>query len=233
MLPQKCATTTLQIRLRGISDVSEYGGTPQYNEELGKLLTKHVTAKDASKLQAYQSRSDYYKACFVRNPYDRIYSWFNWIIKNNEKQLIEIEQDAPTAPLSANEQFVYKNKLKYILHMQKRLEKVNYDFNRFVQKKPEQFKAISKYTHLNQVCQMDRIGHVETFEKDFETLCKQIHFEPRSKANANVLGKDMNSSNHETRQPQYINKYTRKTLRIINKTFAADFKNFNYSTISS
>ena len=62
MLPQKCASSSLQLRLQSIRSPESLDTHPRYEKELGKYISKHITIKTALKLKAYKSRLDYHKA---------------------------------------------------------------------------------------------------------------------------------------------------------------------------
>jgi len=233
MLPQKCGTSTLQLRLKSIQDVKEFGSGPSYNKELGKLLTKHVKLKHALKLQVLQSRPNHLKACFVRNPYDRVYSWFLWTIRSNQKEIKQLtEADDPD---SINPRTGISNaaRLEGALRTRKKLEEVDYDFNRFMTKKPKRYTRISSFTHHQGINHIDFIGRVESFEEDFDRLCDQISFTPEHRQNINY-SKDLEDMKNKSNQyPEYIDHYSTKTLAVVNRVHSVDFKNFGYKKKSS
>jgi len=233
MLPQKCGTSTLQIRLRSIHDLKEFGKEPRYNHELNKLLTKHVELKDALRIEAYRERRSHIKACFIRNPYDRIYSWFLWTIRHNKKELKELsssnqENDRNTF----NNPQEHAKRLEQALHMQKRLEEAGYDFNRFVVNRPKRFNLTSDFTHYKGKSYMDFLGRIESFEDDFDRLCKFIDYAPEHRSSINRTLHPDEAMDRSVVYPRYIDHYSSRTIRIINKVHSLDFKLFRYKKVS-
>ena len=73
----KTGTSTLHARLSKFNDFLDLE-RPTFNEELNKTLSRHITISDLSRLSIYDRCKDYFKFCFVRNPYDKMVSRYHW-----------------------------------------------------------------------------------------------------------------------------------------------------------
>ena len=224
MLPQKCASHTLQIRFDALrsSDSLDYGVV--YEEEVGRYISKHVSLKDAMKLTAYRSRKDYRKACFVRNPYDRVYSWFFWIKRSLDKPL----------PVAVGDQAEVE-RVEHIIRSKERKKKkmveADYDFNRYLMLNEKSFKPANRFTHHKKKCYVDFIGYQEDFEQDYNRMVEQFELPVSSTEDGNVVsGKRCGKKPPEMTVDdyQYTEFFTRESIRIINRRFKLDFKYFNY-----
>lgn len=227
MLPEKCGSSTLQKRLASIHDVTEFGLGHQYSPELNKTLSKHVSIKDARRLKAFKIRSHYLKACFVRNPYDRAYSWFHWNIKTVPQKIKLLEERRRNTGKLNEEETTALGKAQKRLDL---LEKLNYDFEQFITVKHKRLRPTHRYTHHWRMKQVNFIGRVETFEACYQQLCKRINFKPPSFENANIIGTQHINKANEGEKPEYLNKYSKAALAVINRAYARDFKIFNYKT---
>lgn len=228
MLPQKCASRTLQQRLKSIRDVAGYGESGQrYYSELGRLIGKHMLMRDVCELEAYRSRATHLKACFVRNPYDRIYSWFHWQktriadaerIQRLRRELEAAEDVKEIAKLQRN-----LNAAETVL---KQLESADHNFNRYLLQNRKRFRPIHQFTHLDGVLQMDFIGRVEDFEADFSRLCEQIGFTCESVESANITpGAEFP---HSDAPSHYLHYYEAEAIEAVNHDHALDFEYFAY-----
>src|SRR5579871_6410130 len=71
--PWKTASQTLRLRL-GKYDESPYSPFFNFNPTLNRVVHGHLTCSDFLALP--EAKLKYFKATFVRNPYDRVYSGF-------------------------------------------------------------------------------------------------------------------------------------------------------------
>ena len=224
MLPQKCASKTLQIRFDALRSSDSLDCGVSYEEELGGYISKHVSLKDAVKLTAYKSRQDYRKACFVRNPYDRVYSWFIWIKRSLDKPL----------PVPVGDQ-AEVGRIEHIIRSKerkkKKMEEVGYDFNRYLMLNEKSFKPANRFTHHKKKCHVDFLGYQEDFVRDYDRMVEQFELSVSGTEDGNVVsGKRCGKKPPEMTVDdyQYTEFFTRKSIRIINRRFKLDFKYFNY-----
>lgn len=227
MLPQKCASSTLQIRLKSIRSPESLDTHTRYEEELGKYMSKHITLKSAFKLKAYKSRLDYRKVCFVRNPYDRVYSWFKWLENFSNNLALKAADDQTEIGR------VERVKRSLDRKAQKMVE-ANYDFNRYLKLNKKSFKPACRFTHHRGRCHVDFIGYQECFESDYEKMIERFNLPVSSMEDGNV----MNSKRSGKRPPelttaeyQYTDLFNRESIQIINRSFKKDFKYFDYPVL--
>lgn len=232
MLPEKCATSTVRLRFQGMEDVQFTWRCAEYEKLLKKPLSKHLILKDVLCLDDFQKRNDYLKACFVRNPYDRIYSLFSWIVNKSKNDFNLVDSGQPIRGVSPEQTSEYAKKAKRILKRHRKLEAINFDFNRYLPRKAKRFRNISCYTHHKGIAYMDFIGRVESFEIDFAALCQKIDFHPKSQNNKNVLNPETIEKERAIDLPTSFSKYTPKSIRIVNRICADDFENFGYKKFS-
>jgi len=233
MLPQKCATTTLQTRFAEIKTVKDLGSRMHYNQSLQKNLGKHVELKDAFMIKEFISRENYLKACFIRNPYDRAYSWFKWIISNSTKEVQACERNEAVRNIQPHQTQQYEKVARSIFQRRDLLEKINYSFPLYLKEKSKRFIPISNFTHVGRKCIMDFIGRVESFEQDFDSLCQKIDYSPRRKINVNVLNTETLQHEDSIKNPRSIDHYDERSIKTINTVFAKDFRNFNYKKLKT
>ena len=55
----------------------------KYKNKRKKQYYNHITAKRAKNILGHKKWNEYYKFCFVRNPWDRVVSQYFWRIKNS------------------------------------------------------------------------------------------------------------------------------------------------------
>lgn len=237
MLPQKCGTETLQRRLSHLHSSSSIGSSPYFNAEAKRYLSKHVTLSTARGLGDYKTRSTYSKACFVRNPYDRVYSWFSWerdlCVRNavlSGKQPYAIARD-----LDADEASHERTK-RLRANMKKKMDAADSDFNQYVKNSPKRYKPMYRFTHSRlRFNQMDFIGYLERFEEDFKQLCQRYAIDVDSSESGHVLGALKASCDpHQMERKDYksLDYYNCETIRFVNKRFKLDFKYYGYQMLN-
>lgn len=228
MLPQKCASKTIQMRLDSLRSPDSLDSAVSYHEGVQKFIGKHVTLKTAFELRAFDSREGYYKVCFVRNPYDRVYSWFNWIRRSLGKSVPELTGEG--------------RELERLLHIKrsrermiKRMEAASYDFNLYLQANEKLFRPAYKFTHFGRKCYMDFVGHQESFERDYDQMIKMFNLPDTIKVDGNIqssVRSDKKPSEMKVEDYQYAQHYDKKSVKIINKRFKKDFKFYGYPLIN-
>jgi hypothetical protein len=233
MLPEKCCSSTLEARLKNIHTPTDIGGEARFNHEINRILTRHIRLKHALRLQTFKQRSEYLKACFVRNPYDRAYSWFGWIKKAHTQRTQSgfFDQKEPAIQSGNNEDPLSKRQLEHAIKIRTLLNEADYDFNHFLRIAPEHFRLNSLFTHEKKKCIMNFIGHVERFEVDFSRLCNAIGFQNYTIENINIGSEQQqhcDPSNMQIDEHKYLKCYNSASVAHINHTFKLDFKYFGY-----
>lgn len=230
----KTGTSTLHARLSKFNDFLDLE-RPSFNKELNKTLDRHIRISDLSRLSIYDKCKDYFKFCFVRNPYEYFYSRCQFdasprYIEHCEEQ----GKNNPCWEMSESK----LNKLK-----QCNDENGNFLFDIYL----DSFDVLSQinedgffkqWTHLNKKCAMNFIGKNESFERDFKKVCEIIGLPyneiPTLSKNINSkpLTKGSDSFFDDGSVYKYLHRYDTKTLEAINNKFSQDFEFFGYRQIS-
>lgn len=158
----------------------------------------------------------YFKFCFVRNPYDFLYSVFRQWIKTGLIQPVDFN-----AWLTSHAFVEAFNTLSlpHILEGQGLTDGV-----------------MHLYTHRDNACLMDVIGRVEFFEYEFDKICRRLGISVGSRVNANILtdpvhldpqGTALNSK----KCYKYLGKYSKAGLEIVNHYFTKDFELHGYPVL--
>ncbi len=233
-LPQKCATGTLQLRLSEARDLEPYaqGGT-RYCRELGRIVSKHIKIQDILKLDDFKRRRKFSRVCFVRNPYDRVYSWFEWFSFTYKRRVESGKLDFAKHQLASNKDTdgVHHAFVRNSEWMRQALEKCEGDFNEFLKVNQNRYSLASSYTHYKGKIWVNFLGRVETFERDFNQFCELY------KLDVNLFDNDDKSSNASElpqRIPQtkeghkYLSRYSEESIKIVNDIMKDDFELLGY-----
>ncbi len=232
-LPQKCASGTLQLRLAEARDLEPYGGRDWHCKELRRTFSKHIAVRHIVRLRDFKKRRDYFRACFVRNPYDRIYSWFRWIGVSYEKRVNSGRVDKAREKVERGEDpdGVYENFLSGTSRIKADLEGCQGDFNRYLELPTRKFELNSAFTHHKRKLWVDFIGRVESFEEDYESFCRRVDVEIGSRqndaksGNPDMLPKPIPETLEEHR---YLKHYQRSSIDLVNEMMAQDFELLGY-----
>jgi hypothetical protein len=155
----------------------------------------------------------YYKFCFVRNPYDFLYSVYQQWIKTS---LIEAGDfnDWLTTGAFRNTFDTYS-----MPHVRSCVRLTN--------------GFMHLYTHNERMCVMDFIGKIEFFETDFNRVCGQLGLTCDHCLNANVFTEPIPLTPGQDRLTdkkcyKYLGKYSKKAIGMVNETFRSDFALYRY-----
>lgn len=204
---------------------------------------RHYSLNDLNKLYD----SNYFRFTFVRNPYDRFYSLYLHFKRRLLKFLyIFISVNIITliiiAVLIYFKKYLFMSLLLisliifdlylclYLKLIKISYETINYDFNIFCKRNIhfllnsilyDIFKPQYMYILNNR---LDFIGKQETFKKDFKNLLNKL----------NIKSEIQNSNIHKPNnfiKYKYLNKYSKETIKIINKIYSIDFHKFGYNMV--
>lgn len=197
-----------------------------WNQFTGRVIHQHITLYDFHLLP--ESKLNYDIAVFVRNPYDRVVSGFNQILKdiNNQprskfrrnwvhdlvkNQLAENFRDICFSSYDVNEWFINLPKYKIF--------NIGSDSSLFLH--PNHY-----WTHINQVKSVSFIGRCEEFENDFQLLCKKYNIEiddTNISRNISNLNARPNEDNYK-----YLHLLRNETKERRNHLFKDDFHLLDY-----
>lgn len=202
----KCAGTSIRSVLKAYDSTDSYYWGSRYLEKLNRLVDMaHITYEIATKILKHETLEKYFKFCFVREPYDRLYSAFlEHKAHNPDKHILEEN---------------------FNLYMQKNLNEENIHNNiRYVH-----FTPMYYYTHYKQNRAVDFIGTIENLKQDFQAISKRINLKNIKLEHKNVKGD--NKIHTENWTYKYLDKFEAKTINLINKLYAKDFEYFNYKML--
>lgn len=223
--PWKTASSTQHSRL-SIHNQSAYSRFYYFNEYLNRVVHQHLTCADFVCLP--ESKLGYSKFSFVRNPYDRCYSGF--------LQLHRAVQNQPSMSFEAP--WIKSLVLSQLKEVEADLAAAGGDFDTWMLAvREEQIFEIGRnttfvlhpahyWTHIAGTQYVDEIGRVESFEEDFDRICRRFSIAAAGNKNANVTS-DVGSDGSY----KYVGRMNGKTIDRINALFADDFDIFEYKKI--
>ena len=143
---------------------------------------------------------NYYKFAFVRNPWDRLVSKFNFDLQQNKGSI---------KPFYHNGNF------------DDFIKNLSDNFNYILQLKPTQFISCHFVPQTNFVfskkIKLDFLGRFENFDQDISKLAEKFNIKKEIKHE--------NKTNHKS----YDLYYSNKTRDIVEKLYKEDIKNFGYT----
>ncbi|PKH03425.1 hypothetical protein CXF72_06340 [Psychromonas sp. MB-3u-54] len=167
-----------------------------------KIYREHASYFDFQRIDTHRF-DEYFKFCFVRNPYDRAVSSYEYLKKGGDKQGDLYFQQLFESKYPTFEKFIleYLDKDKIYEHT---LFRPQYLFI---------------YNYKNE-CQVDYVGKYENIKSDFKIICKKLG-----------VSFDLPSKNRVKRNP-YENYYSNQLVKQkIENLYSKDFFLFKYSKI--
>lgn len=222
--PPKVGSSTLTSRLQEYDSRDNFFYQPRWNEELFKIEElKHITYLEFLNYKDSELLKNYFKFCFVRNPYDRVYSGF----------LMRCHHVKNVKHPRLDENKEYLNKLNHYL------QKNEYSFNKslklLIDIEDMGFIPLNRYTHFNSKLAIDYIGYNEKFEEDFKEVCTLLNISNTPLTNRIIRTDPKPSSNpHEMNMSdyKYLEYYQRSTIEFVNDYYNEDFEYFGYKKMN-
>ena len=226
LAPWKTASSTSHLRLEKFNE-SPYSRFYDYNPYLQRVVHQHITYAEFSILPEYQM--GYFTGAFVRNPYDRVYSGFMQLQRDIQQQ--------PSMPFPCA--WIKALVMRQLADNFAQLADGDFEFNRWFSLVEEyQIYEVGRnssfplhpahyWTGINRERNIDFIGKVEYFERDFDAFCQKVGVvQSDERANANIS--DQPSTPENLSRPRYINLMSAATISKINTIFSTDFDLFEY-----
>ena len=227
--PWKTASSTITARL-GEDYESPYDRFYDFNPFLNRVVHQHLTYADFQALP--ESRLGYAVASFVRNPYDRAYSGFI--------QLQRDQHDQPGAAYPAP--WVRDLVLRQLAENAEQLSAAGGNFDRWVALVEERqvydagrntsfpLHPAHYWTHAGGRQAVDFVGRVEGFEADFERLKHRFDIGDTGTSNANVT---LDPTQTGRFGYKYAHLMSAASIERIERLFHEDFLFFGYERVSA
>jgi hypothetical protein len=183
---QKTAGTSLGIFLK------------ESVEDLKSCGKKHTPLRELE--ERYDS---YFKFCFVRNPFDRLVSWYAMIERlRHASEKTEVQRQVLDRAKSFSD---------FILNCEEITSRSGW--------KPFKYNQIDYITDRNGIVAVDYIGRFETLEKDIAEI-REILGIAKDRAFPHI-----NRSDHKN----YRDYYDSLTKKVVEERFARDLEYFGYA----
>ena len=179
------------------------GGVSVAKSLLGNLGGGHMPIREYMLRYPRKQFEDRYKFCFVRNPWDRLFSAFTFLQKGGFDKA-----DA----LWAEEYKPVLQDFEYFVNSWLNEERLLIKFHFW----PQYY-----FTHVKGQCQLDFVGRFERFDTDFQHICRVM--------NIYVPLAHVNASQHPA---NYQNYYTRQMVDRVAELYGADIAYFGYKFVS-
>lgn len=227
--PWKTASSTVSARL-GASYESPYSRFYDFNPFLNRIVHQHLTYADFCALP--ESRLGYAVASFVRNPYDRAYSGF-----------IQLQRDQLNQPGAAYPApWVRDLVLRQLAENAEQLTAAAGDFDRWMALVEEwqvyeagrntsfPLHPAHYWTHADgRRAAVNFVGRVEEFEADFARLRQQFDLGDTGADNANVTVDPSQTGLFGYKYPHLM---SAESIDRIEELFHDDFSLFGYERVS-
>lgn len=164
-----------------------------------------------AKEQLEEQWSDYYKVAFVRNPWDRLVSWYTMIQEKGRKTLYKRIFGMRK----------YNHLTQYVLSNSNSFEEFLYNCVDTIDdidgKKSILYNQLDYITDEDGSLIVDFVGRFENLNKDTDTVFKTLGLE-------NVTLPHKNSSKHKN----YRSYYSEETKKLVSQRFERDIEFFGY-----
>ncbi len=229
LLPWKTASQTLRLRFQHLNR-SPYPLDFHFNPHLNRVVHQHVILSDY--LAMPESLAGYELAVFARNPYDRVFSGFQQLLRDIEYHP-KRQYPAP---------WIRELVMEQVAEVAALIARANGDVNRWFKLLPPHLiletgrniclplHPLHYWTHYHGSTVAHFIGRMEQFEAGFATLCGRYNIIP-----AHTLS--TNQSKAGLKEPDahgyhYAHHFQPDTIAKINELFHTDFQLLGYKKIT-
>jgi len=164
---------------------------------------------------------NYFKFTFVRNPYDRMYSFFLQMWNFIKPLIPEAAEDKDSKPAD-----YFKPIPRWYYHP---------DFKNKLQHIPFRNTPQYLFTHNSKLeNQMNYIGRLEKYENDYDRVIEIINPSTRfanKRREPKTRIKNVRNQDSETDGYKYLDQYDQESLDFVNQHFQKDFEFFYYRII--
>lgn len=205
----KVASTTISVTLANLDGIAMAGWTDWDKAEVAKL-------QDFSSLEIAEMllAPDWFRFCFVRNPYSRLFSAWNSKIGNENAE-----------PFYQQAQNDIRDAFDYPIVDGKRAGIVTFrDFVAFIQsgERPgDSHWCVQSVRLMPEMIPYDFIGRYESFASDFEHVLRRLDASPDVHAAAAVVRGQSSAISHTTA-------YDSELADQVYEMYAEDFEAFDY-----
>jgi Sulfotransferase family len=193
--------------------------------DISRFRRKHEFAMHA--MEELEGWNEYFKFAFVRNPWDRLVSWYSMISDADaaEAHLIPVGQTEKRRLRRARRMKQRGDQLllwRYVVDNSSTFEEFIKNCTGEIEVKPRVFYSFA-YNQLEYISDtndnllVDYVGRFESFQKDLFEV-------------SNRLGIELKSVPHDNRSPHrhYSSYYTPETEMIVRERFKRDIEYFGY-----
>lgn len=208
--PQKSASNSIFVALAEHVDIVHVAET----DAIGKLednpLYQHVTLP---KLKQYMLDNNYdwdqyFKFCFVRNPWDRYVSWYSFM----QKHLGDYVVKGPIARVIGGH-IPYKE-----LSFKDFICRLGMQMHETIIEQNNHYQYPMDYYYMDEGNVIDYVGKVETIDTDFNNICDILNIEPKTLGIVNT-----------TEHAHYRSYYDSETIDIVAEMESDCVDRFNYT----
>ena len=204
----KCASTSILVRLLKSGQITHDTTQPFLSDRNRKGVHFANTSKQF--IDSVKSIDDYdigqddkFKFAFVRNPYDRLYSYWYSKIGRHDTYDASALFDQHLQPIKSNSDVMtFENFIKNVVS-ECDVKWVNVHYASLVSLIPHK--------------KLDFIGKFENLQEDFNIVCDKINIPQQQLPHKN--------RKHHT---SYVEHYDGEMIEIIEEKYAEDIKTFNY-----
>lgn len=180
------------------------------------LLPNHAYASDGIQKVGLDNWEKYYTFGFVRNPWERLVSWYVMVTKGSESEGSQTKNE--WTPNNDLWKYVDENSSNFEEFILNCTDNIVENREGFLYKKSFTRNQLDYFTDDSGNIAVDFIGRFENLQTDFEKVLEHLNF-PKSEL----------SWTNKTNRSDFREYYTRETREIVAERFSKDIKHFGYT----